>query len=705
MHSMSSTRAQGESGAVVVMVAALMPVIVLLLAFAVDTSHWWVHKAHLQTQVDAGVWAGAQGPWLPACDNTVIEQTARQYSGDYSGNYAGPDPTYNDQYSNETNVHVLVNSDKYESQGGTEYADGGTPCASFLDGEGGHLDLRVTESNLPNFLGSIPGFSVLPWTSDLANAHARVELFQLSSGSGYLPVAVPDPNPKAGAAIFIDEVTGDIASGNGPGGRAIAQLNRGALTTLNGKSLVEWATLPLDVNVREQTGVVIAFTGNPNSESDPSWLNGSLSEICARPLVECYEGLDTGSTNGLGFVHGFPMISNGVTLRDVFVTNSSCGDDSAPYFILNAGCTVGIQADVEFPAGATDEEVSVENADMGCSGQQPSGCALTLTGGFWTGDGVLSVPSQAGALDLRINYRYRLGSGSPISGGWVAQRVYSASDDPVLSGPVEYLRVVSPATDADKRSEETGCCKDFVVKVGLQGALEFQTDALAPPTRLRVIRSVAGNASQNQSLDCDPFYDAFLDREPDFADELWRGCRPAYKINTGEVCPDDRATLWASPQPWPCVAVQTGQATNKVPKGLNHRILGEEQPNQCPPAGEFGHNNWNLNGDSVPDYEPGDPRLLFTFVTPFGSFSGSGNTTVEVTNVAVFYITGWTGQGQGFNNPCQGAGDDPSPGPAFILGHFVKYAGPFQGGEGTDPCLYDPSNPENITPCVAVLTD
>ena len=682
MHIMRTSRARDERGAVVVMVAAMLPLFVLLLAFAVDASNWWVHKAHLQAQVDAGVFAGAQGPWLPACDNTAIEQTARQYSGDYSGNYTGPGPIYNEQYSNETNVHVLVNADRYESQGGTDYSDGGTPCASFLAGDG-HLDLRATESDLPNFLGSIPGFSVLPWISDLANAHARVELRQIRSSAGALPVAVPDPNPVDGAAIFIDEVTGDIASGNGPGGRAIAKLNRGAFQNLNGTNLVEWATLSLDVNVREQTGVVIAFTGNEN------WsLNGTLTTICSQPLVECYEGLDTGSNKGLGFVHGFPMTSNGVTLRDVFVTNSSCGDDSAPYFILNAPCSVGIQADVEFPAGATDEEVSVENADMGCSGQQPPGCALTLTGGFWTGDGVLSVPSQAGALDLRINFRYRPEGEPPESGGFLAQRVYSANDDPLASGPVEYLRVVSPATDADKRSEETGCCKDFIVKVGIQGSLEYAQSVSDPIVKLRVI-----GGSQNQSLDCDPD----PGRE-NLADELAYGCRPRYTINAGSACPANRTTLWASPQPWDCVAVQTGTAKNQVAKGMNLRVLDDEQPTECTSP-----NNWNLNGDGVPDYLPGDPRLLFTFVTPFGSFTGSGEDVKPVTNFAMFYVTGWTGQGQGFNNPCETAGDDPSPGPAYIVGHFVKYVGPFPGGEGDEPCVT--GDPAVIAPCVAVLTD
>jgi Putative Flp pilus-assembly TadE/G-like len=669
---MSSSRAHGESGAVVVMVAALMPVIVLLLAFAVDASHWWVHKAHLQTQVDAGVWAGAQGPWLPACDNDAIEQTARQYSGDYSGNYAGPDPTYNDQYSNETNVHVLINADKYESLGGTEYADGGTPCASFLAGDG-HLDLKASEKDLPNFLGSIPGFSVLPWTSDLANAHARVELRQISSAAGALPVAVPDPNPKAGAAIFIDESDGSII-------RPPVQLNFVGLTNLNGASLAEWTSNQVGVDVREQTGVVIAFTGNPNWST-----SGTLTDICGQPLVECYQGLDTGSWKGLGFVHGFPQQSGAVIVRDVYLTQGTCSDNSGPYFILNAGCSLGIKAQVEFPSGAENIKVSAMNTDLGCGG---NGCSMSLDAdGYWTATG-LTVPAAAGPLDIGLDWSYKPASGGNVNGGLASQqRVYSASADPLLSGPIEYVSVTTFGLET--HSEETGN-KELAVRVGIQGSLEYAQGVSDPIVKLRVI-----GGSRNQSLDCDPNYS-------NLADELANGCRPRYAINAGTPCGTSVPALWGSPQPWVCVATAQGNATNQVAKGMNLRVLGDEKPTTCTSP-----NNWkDLDGDGQPDYQPGDPRLLFAFVAPFGSFqTGSGQTTVAVTNFAMFYVTGWTGRGQGFDNPCEppGGTDDPSPGPAYIVGHFVKYAGIIEGGEGEDPCVI--GDPAVIAPCVAVLTD
>ena len=128
--------------------------------------------------------------------------------------------------------------------------------------------------------------------------------------------------------------------------------------------------------------------------------------------------------------------------------------------------------------------------------------------------------------------------------------------------------------------------------------------------------------------------------------------------------------------------MQTGNATNQVPKGLNKRILGTEKPTACPPAGQLGHNNWSM----FPAFRAGDPRIIHVFLTPFGSFSGSGS----------------TGQGSGFNNPCQGNGDDPVPNgdPGTIVGHFVKYVDILNtGGGGDELCDFNA-----FGDCVGVMT-
>jgi hypothetical protein len=150
--------------------------------------------------------------------------------------------------------------------------------------------------------------------------------------------------------------------------------------------------------------------------------------------------------------------------------------------------------------------------------------------------------------------------------------------------------------------------------------------------------------------------------------------------------------LWSTTQPWSCVAVQTGSATNQVPAGMNMRILGADKPASCTAP-----NHWS----NFPNLNPGDPRLIQVFLTPFGSFSGNGSTTVPVLDFAAFYVTGWTGQGQGFSNPCQGNGDDPVPNndAGYIVGHFVKYIQTLNTGTGSTPCDLNA-----FGSCIALLT-
>jgi hypothetical protein len=222
--------------------------------------------------------------------------------------------------------------------------------------------------------------------------------------------------------------------------------------------------------------------------------------------------------------------------------------------------------------------------------------------------------------------------------------------------------------------------------VGITGSLQYASSVNDPVVSLRVV-----GGSQNQSLDCDPNYSKLKD-------ELAFGCRPLYTRNTGNACPAGAASLWSTAQPWQCVAVQTGSATNQVPEGMNIRILGASQPNTCTSP-----NHWS----QYPNLPPGDPRIVQVFLTPFGSFDGSGNTTVPVTNFATFYVTGWTGQGQGFNNPCQGNGDDPVPNndAGYIVGHFIKYVQVLNtGGGGPGFCQLTSGGTLGSGSCVAVLT-
>ena len=79
-----------ESGQVVVMFAVLLPVFFGLGAIVLDIGNWYVHKRHLQTQVDAAALAAA--PSFTGCfhdaaaADLAIASTALSYAGDTARN-------------------------------------------------------------------------------------------------------------------------------------------------------------------------------------------------------------------------------------------------------------------------------------------------------------------------------------------------------------------------------------------------------------------------------------------------------------------------------------------------------------------------------------------------------------------------------------------------------------------------------------------
>lgn len=64
-----SRRERGDSGAIAVLVALLLPVVFIFVAFAVDVARWYVELQRLQRAADAGALAGA--PFMPANLNST----------------------------------------------------------------------------------------------------------------------------------------------------------------------------------------------------------------------------------------------------------------------------------------------------------------------------------------------------------------------------------------------------------------------------------------------------------------------------------------------------------------------------------------------------------------------------------------------------------------------------------------------------------
>jgi len=206
-----------ERGQITIIAVFVVFVFLGLAALAVDVGNWFVHHRHLQTQVDAAALASAQnftGCFLdPALTNPVIRDAALQFAGDLN-RVPG---AFNAQVKPVNNVHVVLNSASHWPNG-TDF-DLGQPCDTKF------LDVKATDDDTPNLLGI---FDLQP---DI-RANARVEIRKADSYTGVLPWAIPEVDPGAVVALFVNEATGLLVHKE--------QLTKGAIAPLNGTSLQRW---------------------------------------------------------------------------------------------------------------------------------------------------------------------------------------------------------------------------------------------------------------------------------------------------------------------------------------------------------------------------------------------------------------------------------------------------------------------------------
>jgi Putative Flp pilus-assembly TadE/G-like len=664
---------RGERGGVLVMVALWMPVLAIVMTFVIDVGNAFEHKRHLQMQADAAALAAAQEMRLPCSDPPVLA-AAGSYGGDtYNAQIGGTAPS---------RIHRLINSKTYYDQAdkGSDDTVESPPCSASM------VDVKLTETSL-GWLSQ----PLATWFPDRAlepleyiNAHARVSIQQIETSNGALPLGVPDTNPRAARAYFVNEATGAVLGSTaltraGTNGNLIVWDNAGAPLP------VTFASDAVDV------GVVIA-------------LGGATSTTCGQPLVSCYDaGAGTFASalpnQGILHVRGWSAAGSGLQpandpiLRSAELVPGSCTD---PYFsAAAASCTVGIRAKVDFGTLNGVDQTNAVGAQLTAkAGGQSFAMTYDAATKVWSSATTIPVAPSAGPIPISIDWAEttgtlhgntcRTGNGNKCTGTFAnAQRTFGASE--ARSGPIK-AAVISEAgvnwADSFERCSavQTSCTHSLVVRIGVAGNLGNASSVNDPVVALRVI-----GGSQNQSLDCDP-------AASQLKAELAGGCAPIYGINHGTACPASVSALWATAQPWRCVAVQTGSATNQVPAGMNQRVLGDEHATTCTSP-----NHWS----QFPNIPRDDPRYLQVFLTPFGSFSGNGSTTVPVTDFAEFYITGWTASGGGFANPCQGQGDDPVPNndPGTIVGHFVKYIANVSQGTGGASC-----DMTAFGSCIAVLT-
>jgi hypothetical protein len=704
-----------ERGAALTIVAVAMLVLVLAVALVLDVANWKVHKRHLQLQADASALAAAGSFSLANCSDTLLASEAHKYGGPDAG---GALALYNEQVggTSASKMHILINSTGYFGDAGAGDNTDGTPCSKK------YIDIKATETDLPWFMGF--GGIVAK-----INAHARVSVLQQSSSNSTLPIAVPNPKPTAAGAIFINEATGAVLGTVALGDVGVSG------------SLQMYASAPgahATVQVATHTGVVIALSGRPAASFS---LAGTLTQICQQQLTDCYDASADPPVQGLSYIRGFDPNPSGAQpntpkLRTVELLAGGCSNSA--YFSNNTlSCVYDIYARIDKGDLANAALIAKANGaqlfssnDAACDNLNQSG-----VGTCWHAQ--ISLPPGSGPNDIKMTWEEtsgclmpagctkpndfcKAGNGNKCTGdfenGVVIQRAYSARESATgsSSGPIKIVKVYKCDTDptcaqSDLQSYPVDSTHTFGVSIGIAGTLRNATSVSEPLVVLRV-KSTTG-----QSLDCDPRY-------TNLRVEIAKGCRPTYTPNTGT--PDcstiNTATLWGTPQPppWSCVAVSTGRQPNDISAGLNERLYnGDASPSTCAADGTNGHNNWLMfkpgdpAGDGTYGFPTGDPRVLNAYLTTYGAFSHVNGTSgsVPVTGFGHFYVTGYTGQGGGFDNPCypgppsnySGPNPDnrvPGDDSGLIVGHFIFYLDKI-GGDGTEPC-----DPSSINACVIVMT-
>lgn len=687
-----SRRGRAEHGQVVVMFALLIPVFFALAAVVLDVGNWYVHKRHLQTQVDAA--ALASGPQFVGCfhdpvaANNAIASRALAYAGDTlrPGKIGpnAPDSTTNLQVQTPGDVRVVLNSAQYwhQSNGNVPGTNGygldhtingaaaGDPCSTTF------LDVKGTDDEAPLLWGLVP-------LTPSPKARARVQAFDLESARGMLPFAVPEIDPAAVVALFIDETT--------PTGSPTV-FDSQLLELADDASLPAWsvwstpddpANLPnqqvvLDAN-HDRTGVMILVS---KDDPDPN-RTGLLSDVCDQDpiLVACY-GADATQTSGLSYIHGYNGGGSGTPaspiIRQVELTGGggcSPADLSTPHFTLDGGATCSAQVNAVADFGNFSGDPRDHPTDGG-------GC-VRIPGFDWNAGGVggalgtwtrfVDLDTDSGRNGVSMSWtsgpRNATQCGNPSqqpnsgSFGLVAAP-YVADQD---SGPIQYLELTAtyangnPVPDANsvEKNDPANGYYNYNVTVGLPKPhqVENYTD---PPL---LLRSASGSGSQNQTFDCDRGINLF--------EEVRDGCRTRYIENYRDLDDDGdkewnniECTGWGTtnlppnsfePDPVPdCVITQTGDAV-AVRTGLQARFGDPCSPNHWPDDATEAATFFGSDGGGYGN----DPRYVLLLITDDTAFTGSGNEALPVKYYAGFYITGWDYHAQ--QSP--GCPDPDGPGP------------------------------------------
>jgi Flp pilus assembly protein TadG len=685
--------AHDETGNMFVAAAATVVLFAAIIVVILEAGRWLQLRRHLQTRTDAAALAAGQA--LNACFNIgtgfASEQAADTFIQNAALSYGGID--YNKQFGSGTTGYVFQNNSFSPASNppplGYECFKDANPLNTAASNLNMMVDVKGTQSGIGKFF-----FKGSPFAT--THAWSRVELQVIKDLKPAMPLAIPDVNPKHVAVTFVDNSTGAALSCpaapiqpctwplSGP-------TNAGVLNTWTAAG----PGFPVPTFTMPAANTVVGMRVSVGPA------NGDCSgTTTATATFTCY---DYGSNRGILATRSFGTAAVGgagtpALLREVTPTTCLQGDiaGGSPYFSnYQAGATgncdqVGVTANVDFPAGVNNKQVTVGIGQGGCpKANKYVAMNPPASGNTWASN-LIPLPTGDGYYAVCLSWSYAgNGNSGDFNGGNPVQEIFSGSDgsDPALPGGPIMSAAFTGA--ANPYSFSAGSTATFNVQIGLTGGVHVnpkcgngtsgKTYSCATDPVI-LLRTANTSGSLNYAIDCGQIPG---NTGGNLYQMMRYGCANSFSLNAADICPDTPV-----PTPTDCAPVLTGDKTGQVKQALNDRLgVGN---NACSP------NNYPNTSNA------GDPRIVMLVDTDFSAYlgnqGGSSSSDVPVINFATFYITGWDGA----TSACQNVNEPPPPNSdskgnsSNLWGHFISFE-----TNGDPSGIKCPGN--SVTPCVAAL--
>lgn len=724
---MSSGRREGEAGAVMVMVALMLPIMLIFASFAIDAAHYWDFSRNLQNRADAAALAAGVAYGTTCFDNTSttgIGLAAQQYSGapgptsdlPYAYNSAAPyQNTANDPTASAANFYLRLNASTSADRGGVNFEMGGFCNATYDNTTSPSADVWVTQEHVPLFL---PMFGFAPNIS----AHARVTL-QGEASTPSVPIAVGDTgftpcvtvyfknsqdNSLLGTAVLHEEPNSNPSATNpfiwdnanvqyDSGGNPIPNTGPTPITMPTG------ANVYTQVYLNNCSGNGELYDGD--SSTGPLYINSHPATAPSvgtgdPPKLTCSTPADCTQTGAGG--------SGGV-----FLTSTDCAPDQ--YFAVGTDCSDTVNAYVKFDPGIQQNKTQVYYVDHqwdptlnnGAGGYVASKpVKLTRdsadpTHWYSNNSQMLSVDAASGIHRIEITWEQNTGSitglgtcdstqTNPCTGSFGIQaQAFGACNgctQPNDSGPIVLSQLRLSTDGSTVYGENTlpaGTTQHLVITVALSG-LYAQKPGDSPATILRFPTS--GN-HQTGLVDCGQGSGTSQDSAV-----VYYGCGPNNPVVTGMnplyvysrtdnsgcfPAADGNTTQWPDGNHQDCVLTTPGTRRVSIICPLVERIVNAPYGGNCNGGspGTCPANHW-VSGATI---QPGDPRAIQMIITSpvdLASADGAPQYWIPIRQFATFYITGWDKKifpQCSDNEAFPGTGKLTNQQNAAVWGHWISY--------------------------------